>query len=38
MGGWEGSGLDSGGGWVVEGRVKHPFGHKKQCCAFSDMN
>ena len=30
--------MDSGGGWGVEGGVKHPFGLKEQCCAFSDMN
>ena len=24
-----------GGGWGAEGRIKHPFGLKEQCCAFS---
>ena len=23
------------GGWGAEGGVKHPFGLKEQCCAFS---
>ena len=30
--GWVGEGW---GGWGAEGRVKHPFGLKGQCCAFS---
>ena len=24
-----------GGGWGAEGGLKHPFGFKEQCCAFS---
>ena len=24
-----------GDGWGAEGGVKHPFGLKRQCCAFS---
>ena len=35
MGGWEGGGVGGGGGWEAEGGVKHPFGLKGQCCAFS---
>ena len=27
--------IGSGGGWGAEGGVKHPFGLKEQCCAFS---
>ena len=30
-----GGGVGGGGGWGAEGRVKHPFGLKEQCCAFS---
>ena len=30
-GGWVGG----GGGWGAEVGVKHPFGLKEQCCAFS---
>ena len=32
---WEGGGVGGGGGWGAEGGVKHPFGLKEQCCAFS---
>ena len=32
VGGWEEGGV---GRWGVEGRLKHPLGLKKQCCAFS---
>ena len=35
MGGWEGVGVGGGGGWGAVGGVKHPFGLKGQCCAFS---
>ena len=28
-------GVGGGGRWGAEGRVKHPFGLKGQCCAFS---
>ena len=35
MGGWEGGGVGGGGGWGAVGGVKHPFGLKGQCCAFS---
>ena len=35
MGGWEGGGVGGWGGWGAEGGVKHPFGLKVQCCAFS---
>ena len=28
-------GVGGGGGWVAEGGVKHPFGLKEQCFAFS---
>ena len=31
VGGWEGC----GGRWRAEGGLKHPFGLKEQCCAFS---
>ena len=34
-GGWEGGGVGGGGGWGAVGGVKHPFGLKGQCCAFS---
>ena len=27
--------VGGGGGWGAKGRVKHPFGLKEQCCAFS---
>ena len=27
--------MGGGGGWGAEGGVKHPFGLKGQCCAFS---
>ena len=27
--------VGSGGGWGAEGGVKHQFGFKEQCCAFS---
>ena len=27
--------MGSGGGWGAKGGVKHPFGIKGQCCAFS---
>ena len=30
-----GGGVGGGGGWGAEGGVKHPFGLKGQCCAFS---
>ena len=30
-----GGGVGTGGGWGAEGRVKHPFRLKEQCCAFS---
>ena len=33
-GGWVGGGW-GGGGWGAVGGVKHPFGLKGQCCAFS---
>ena len=33
--GWEGGGVGDGGGWGAEGGVKHQFGLKEQCCAFS---
>ena len=38
MGGWEGGRAGSegsGGRREAEGRVKHPFGLKEQCCTFS---
>ena len=30
-----GGGVGGGGRWGAKGRVKHPFGLKEQCCAFS---
>ena len=27
--------VGGGGGWGAEGGVKHQFGLKEQCCAFS---
>ena len=30
-----GGGVGVGGGWGALGRLKHPFGLKEQCCAFS---
>ena len=35
MGLFEGGGVGGGGWWGAEGGVKHPFGLKGQCCAFS---
>ena len=32
-----GGGVGGGGGWGAEGRVKHQFGLKEQCCAFSKL-
>ena len=29
------SGVGGGGGWGAEDGVKHQFGLKEQCCAFS---
>ena len=34
-GGWEGGGVGGGGGWGAVGGLKHPFGLKGQCYAFS---
>ena len=31
-----GGGVGGGGGWGAEGGVKHQFGLKEQCCAFSN--
>ena len=36
MGGWEGGGVDVGGGWLGSQRQgKAPFELKEQCCAYS---
>ena len=32
---WEGVGVGGEGRWGAEGGIKHPFGLKEQCCAFS---
>ena len=34
MGGWDGGGVGSGGGWGAEAGVQ-PFGLKEQCFALS---